>query len=85
MPLNDLGPSSKGVGQSSSSPLQSMAAWTFSEMGDAMAPAVLEQEKTEKLTEEQKKAVLDDYAAAMRGEVVDARKALEEIRVAHGF
>lgn len=50
-----------------------------------MAPAVMEQEKTEKLTEEQKRALLDDYAAAMRGEVIDARTALEEIRAAHGF
>ncbi len=50
-----------------------------------MAPAVLEQEKTERLTEEQKKMILEDYAAAMRGEVVDARTALEEIRAAHGF
>lgn len=50
-----------------------------------MAPAVLEQEQAEKLTEEQKKMILDDYAAAMRGEVVDARTALDKIRAAHGF
>ena len=50
-----------------------------------MAPTVMEQEKTEMLTEEQKKTIVEDYAAAMRGEVLDARAALEEIRAAHGF
>lgn len=50
-----------------------------------MAPAILEQEQAEKLTEEQKRTILEDYAAAMRGEVVDARAALEKIRAAHGF
>ncbi len=50
-----------------------------------MATAALKEEQTEKLTEEQKKAILDDYAAAMRGEVTDARTALEKIRAAHGF
>lgn len=53
--------------------------------GEAMAPAILEQEQVEKLTEEQKRTILEDYAAAMRGEVVDARAALEKIRAAHGF
>lgn len=33
-----------------------------------------------KLTQEQKDEIREDYAAAMRGEVVDARTALEEIR-----
>lgn len=50
-----------------------------------MAPVVADKEKTEKLTEEQKKEILEDYAAAMRGEVVDALEALEEIRRQHNF
>ena len=50
-----------------------------------MAPGVADPEKTEKLTEEQKRTILADYAAAKRGEVVDALEALEEIRVAYGF
>ena len=50
-----------------------------------MTPVVLEKEQAEKLTEEQKKTILEDYAAAMRGEVVDAQTALEKIRAAHGF
>lgn len=50
-----------------------------------MAPVVADPEKTEKLTEEQKREILEDYAAAMRGEVVDAHVALEEIRAAYGF
>lgn len=44
-----------------------------------------EQEHAKGLTDEQKKTILDDYAAAMRGEVVDARTALYKIRAAHGF
>ncbi len=51
-----------------------------------MSPTVLEeQQRSESLTDEQKRAIIDDYAAAMRGEVVDARAALEEIRAAHDF
>lgn len=38
-----------------------------------------------RLSEAQKRAIREDYDAAMRGEVVDARAALEEIRVVHGF
>ena len=38
-----------------------------------------------RLSEAQKWAIREGYAEAMRGEVVDARTALEEIRVAHGF
>lgn len=38
-----------------------------------------------KLTQEQKDEILADYAAAKRGEVVDALTALEEIRIAYGF
>lgn len=37
------------------------------------------------MSEPQRKMVLDDYAAARRGETVDARTALEEIRVKYGF
>lgn len=50
-----------------------------------MAPVVLEQEKTEKLTEEQKKAILEAYKESLHDEGVDARAALESIRAAHGF
>lgn len=50
-----------------------------------MAPVVADPEKTEKLTEEQKKTVLEGYNEALRGEVVDMESVLEEIRVAHGF
>ncbi len=50
-----------------------------------MATVILEQDKTEKLTDEQKRAILEDYASAMKGEVTDARTALEKIRAAHGF
>ncbi len=39
----------------------------------------------EKLTEEQKRAILRGWNAAKRGEVVDARTMLEEIRRRHGF
>lgn len=38
-----------------------------------------------RLSGARKRAIREDYDAAMRGEVVDARAALEEIRVAHGF
>ena len=38
-----------------------------------------------RLSEAQKRAIRKGYAEAMRGKVVDARTALEEIRVAYGF
>lgn len=38
-----------------------------------------------RLNEAQKRAIREGYAEAQRGEFVDARMALEEIRVAHGF
>ena len=44
-----------------------------------------QQEGPETLTDEQKKAILEDYAVAMNGEVIDAREALEKIRAAHGY
>lgn len=50
-----------------------------------MAPAVANPEKTEKLTEEQKKMILEGYNEALRGEVVDALTAIEEIRARHGL
>lgn len=37
------------------------------------------------MSESQQRMVLDDYAAARRGETVDARSSLEEIRVKYGF
>lgn len=37
------------------------------------------------LSEARKWATREDYIEAMRGEVVDARAALEEVRAAHGF
>lgn len=45
----------------------------------------LQQECAETLTDEQKKAILEDFAAAMNGEVIDARDALEKIRAARGY
>ncbi len=45
----------------------------------------LQQEGPEALADEQKKEILEDYATAMRGEVIDAREALEKIRAAHGY
>lgn len=53
--------------------------------GAAIAPVVATPEKTEKLTEEQKKAILDAYNESLRDNGVDAMAALEEIRAAHGF
>lgn len=50
-----------------------------------MAPVVSKPEKTEKLTEEQKKAILKSYNQALRGEVVDALTAIEEMRARHGL
>ena len=50
-----------------------------------MAPVVADNEKTEKLTEEQKRAILKGYNEALRGDYVDMKAALEEIRAAHGF
>ena len=50
-----------------------------------MAPVAADKEKTEKLTEEQKRAILEGYNEALRGEVVDALTAIEEIRVRHGL
>lgn len=44
-----------------------------------------QQEGVEALTDEQKRAILEDFAAAMNGEVVDAREALEKIRAARGY
>lgn len=38
-----------------------------------------------RLSEAQKRAIREGYAEAQRGEFVDARTALEEIRVAYGF
>lgn len=85
MQHNNLRPPSEGEGTGFSFPLQTVAAWIFSEMGDAMAPAILEQEKTEQLTEEQKKAILKAYDESLHDNGVDALTALEEIRAAHGF
>ena len=50
-----------------------------------MAPVVADNEKTEKLTEEQKRAILEGYNESLHDDGVDAIAALEEIRVAHGF
>ncbi len=50
-----------------------------------MAPVVATPEKTERLTEEQKRAILDAYNESLRDNGVDAMAALEEIRAAHGF
>ncbi len=44
-----------------------------------------EQEKAEGLTEEQKRVILEGYNEALRGDYVDMKAALEEIRAAHGF
>ena len=44
-----------------------------------------QQEGVKTLTDEQKKEILEDYAAAMNGEVVDAREAMEKIRAARGY
>lgn len=44
-----------------------------------------QQEGVETLTDERKKAILEDYAAAMNGEVIDAREAMEKIRAARGY
>ncbi len=48
-----------------------------------MATAVLKEKQTEKLTEEQKKAILEAYNESLRDNGIDALAALEEIRVAH--
>lgn len=50
-----------------------------------MAPVVANPEKAEKLTEEQKKMILEGYNEALRGDYVDMETVLEEIRAAHGF
>lgn len=50
-----------------------------------MATAVLKEKQTEKLTEEQKKAILKAYNESLRDNGIDALAALEEIRVAHGL
>ena len=50
-----------------------------------MAPVVADNEKTEKLTEEQKRAILEGYNESLHDDGVDAIAALEEIRAAHGF
>ncbi len=50
-----------------------------------MATAVLKEKQTEKLTEEQKKAILEAYNESLRDNGIDALAALEEIRVANGF
>lgn len=50
-----------------------------------MAPVVANPDKTEKLTEEQKKAILEAYNESLHDNGVDAVTALEEIRAAHGF
>ncbi len=50
-----------------------------------MATAVLKEKQTEKLTEEQKKAILEAYNESLRDNGIDALAALEEIRVAHGL
>lgn len=50
-----------------------------------MAPAVADKEKTEKLTEEQKRVILEGYNESLHDDGVDAIAALEEIRAAHGF
>lgn len=46
-----------------------------------MAPVVVDKEKTE----EQKRAVLEGYNEALRGDYVDMKVSLEEIRAAYGF
>lgn len=48
-----------------------------------MATTALKEEQTEKLTEEQKKAILEAYNESLRDNGIDALAALEEIRVAH--
>ncbi len=50
-----------------------------------MAPVVLDKDKTTKLTEEQKKAILEAYNESLHDDGVDAVTALEEIRTAHGL
>ncbi len=50
-----------------------------------MAPAVLEQERIEKPTEEQKKMILEAYAESLHDEGIDAAAAIKEIRIAHGL
>ena len=50
-----------------------------------MAPVVLGQKKAERLTEEQKRAILEAYNESLYDKGVDALTALEEIRAAHGF
>ena len=42
-------------------------------------------ENSSRLTKAQKRTIQEGYAEVQRGEFVDARMALEEIRVAHGF
>lgn len=50
-----------------------------------MAPAVMEQEQTERLTEEQKRAILEAYNESLHDNGVSAQTFLEEIRATHGF
>ena len=50
-----------------------------------MATATLEQDKTEKLTDEQKRAILEAYSESLNDEGIDAFAAIEKIRVAHGL
>lgn len=57
---------------------------SFDSDGELVMDSELQQEGNESLTEERKKAILEDYAA-VRGEVVDAREALGKIRAARGY
>ena len=50
-----------------------------------MAPVVLDKDKTTKLTEGQKKAILEAYNESLHDDGVDAVTALEEIRTTHGL
>lgn len=50
-----------------------------------MATAVLKEKQTEKLTEGQKKAILEAYNESLRDNGIDALAALEEIRVTHSL
>ncbi len=53
--------------------------------GKSLRGTGTDHEDREKLTEGQKRAILRGWNAAKRGECVDARTMLEEIRQRHGF
>lgn len=61
------------------------AARGFAVQGDAGEPLQLERGDSGEPSEEMKRAILEGYEEALRGEGVDARTALEEMRIAHGF